>query len=115
MASSLHNTKCIFCYSKKPNVMVKYKWEALNEYYLGSIAGHHSPYLIDKFERKGFWRPEARHVHWKICYQGAKYRPKVKAHWEDLAAKGINSSMYCSFNVSLPNEVVEQFYDNEEE
>lgn len=58
MASSLHNTKCIFCYSKKPNVMVKYKWEALNEYYLGSIAGHHSPYLIDEFERKGFWRPK---------------------------------------------------------
>ena len=65
-------------------------------------------------EKKGFWRWEAKHLHWKIRYQGAKYCRKIKAYWEELAVKGIQSPMYCSFTVSLPNEVVEQFVDNED-
>ena len=84
-----HDKKCIFCHGKKPNVMEKYKWETLYEYYQATKEGHYSPYLENEFNCKQFWRAEAKHVHWKIRYQGAKYRPKIKAYWEELAAKDI--------------------------
>ena len=84
-----HDKKCIFCHGKKPNVMEKYKWETLYEYYKATREGHYSPYLENEFNCKQFWRAEAKHVHWKIRYQGAKYRPKIKAYWEELAAKDI--------------------------
>lgn len=84
-----HDKKCIFCHGKKPSVMEKYKWETLYEYYKATKEGHYSPYLENEFNCKQFWRAEAKHVRWKIRYQGAKYRPKIKAYWEELAAKGI--------------------------
>ena len=52
---SLHDKKCIFCHAKKPNVMVKYKWEALHGYFKAIKDGHSSPYLENEFRCKQFW------------------------------------------------------------
>ena len=100
--------KCIFCPAKKPNTMVKYKWEAVRDYYKATKSHHYSPYLEREFDKKQFWRPEAKLVEWKIRYQGAKYRPKIKPLWHQLAERGISSSMYCSFTVPLSKEIVEE-------
>ena len=99
---------------KKPNVMVKYKWEGLYECYKATKAGHFSAYLEDEFKKKEFWRPEVRYVHWKIRYQGAKYHPKIKAFWQELDAQGIKPNMYWSINVSFLKEAVDKFYENDE-
>ena len=52
---SLHDKKCIFCHAKKPNAMVKYKWEALHRYFKATKEGHSSPYLENEFRCKQFW------------------------------------------------------------
>ena len=38
-------TKCIFCPGKKPNTMVKYSWDGLNEYYKATQEKHFDPLL----------------------------------------------------------------------
>ena len=113
--ASAHTTKCIFCYGKKPDPIVKYEWLRLKEYYDATISYHtNNAYLKNEFENKGFWRWEAKHVQWKIRWQGAKRRPKIKPFWEQLEAKGIRSNLYCSFVVTLDKEVVEKYIDNED-
>lgn len=93
-----HSTKCIYYYGKKPNTIIKYKWEGLRDFYKATFMGHSNQnYLIKQFENKGFWKPKARHVHWKIRYQGAKYPPKIKGRWSELETKGTQSNMYGSF------------------
>ena len=106
-----HNEKCIFCPCKTPSFFIKYKWEELNEFFKATVSHHHYQFLIDEFESKGFWCPEAVFVEWKIRYQGDKYRPKIKSLWEQLAEKGIETKMYREFKVNLPNTVVKQFED----
>ena len=113
--SNAHATQYIFCYRKKPDPIVKYEWARLKEYYDATIQyhGNHN-YLIEEFDNKRFWRWEAKHVQWKIRWQWVKRRPKIKAFWEQLAAKGIQSPMYGSFVVALDNELVEKYIDNDD-
>ena len=54
-------------------------------------------------------------MHWKIQYQGAKYCPKIKAYWEELANKGIQSDLCCTFQVNLSKDIVDKFYDDEDD
>lgn len=69
-------TKCIFCPGKKTNTMVKYSWDELNEYYKATQEKYFDAYLAEEFTYKRFWYENAKLVHWKIRYQGTKYRPK---------------------------------------
>ena len=41
-----------------------------------------SRYLEEEFEKKGFWKDEAKVVDWKIRYKGAKYHPKISGKWQ---------------------------------
>ena len=107
-------TKCIFCPGKKPNTMVKYSWDGLNEYYKATQEKHFDAYLAEEFTYKRFWYENAKLLHWKIRYQGTKYRPKIKGCWKQLAALGIASDEYCEFSVSLPKEAVNEIVENHE-
>ena len=49
-----HNTKCIFCHGKKPSYLLKYKWEAIFEFFNATQSTHQSAYLSNEFARKGF-------------------------------------------------------------
>ena len=35
-----HSTKCIYYYGKKPNTIIKYKWEGLRDFYKATFMGH---------------------------------------------------------------------------
>ena len=76
--SLTHNDICIYCPRKKLSVFIKYKSEDLYAFYKATNSFHRDNYLINEFESKQFWRPEAKNVEWKIRYQSAKYRPKIK-------------------------------------
>ena len=95
-----------FLPTQETKFFIKYKWEESNELFKATVSHHHYQLLIDEFESKGFWYPEAVFVEWKIRYQGAKYRPKIKGLWEQLAEKENKSKMYCEFKVNLLNTVV---------
>ena len=110
--SSAHITKCILCYGKKPDPIIKYEWLRLKEYYDATIAYHtNNEYLKNEFECKGFWRWEAKYVQWKIRWQRAKRRPKIQPFWEQREAKGIGSNLYCSFVVTLDKDIVEKYIE----
>ena len=97
-----HETKCIFCPTKKPVVAVKYSWSAMNEFYKVTRKVHKSWYLEEEFKKKGFWKDEAKIVDWKIRYQGAKYRPKISGKWHQLKnLKGVTQSMYGEFSILM--------------
>ena len=49
-----------------------------------------------------------------IRWQEAKRRAKIKAFWEQLAAKGMQSPMYGSIVVALDNELVEKYIHNDD-
>ena len=99
---STHETKCIFCPKKKPVVVVKYSWSALNEFFKGTQEVHKSRYLEEEFEKKGFWTNEAKLVDWKIRYQGTKYRPKISGKWHQLKdLKDVTQSMYGEFSILM--------------
>ena len=86
--------------------------ESLARIFKVTKEGHFSLYLDNEFQCKQFWRGEAKHVHWEIRYQGAKYRPKIKAYWEELSQKGIQSDLYCTFQ---SKDIVDKFYDDKDD